>query len=238
MKLFETIFSVKNENNYKVWNIMGLKFKYKNKNILLSNKLDDLNKNFKQLESKITISSRLANNVRKMGNEHIILPNDYYPYFDSHSIKDDYLNLIKGLDDESILNVQKALARVQQIKNTHYEYFYLTNQEMAEFADYRANFQKAIVSDCKLTKDDEVLEIGYLFNKNYWHKGFATEAAIACKNYAFNVLNADRVYSIIRDNNIASQKVAIRNGMKIIDNTVKHYYNMDMPHYIFCVENI
>ena len=30
----------------------------------------------------------------------------------------------------------------------------------------------------------------------------------------------------------------IKDGMKIIDNTVKHYYNMDMPHYIFCVENI
>lgn len=145
MRLLESIFSIKNKGNHKVWNIMGLKFKYKNKNILLSNKLDDLNKNFKKLEPKIVNAERLTNNIRKMGNEHIILPNDYFPYFDSRSIKDDYLNLIKGLDGESILNVQKALARVQQIKNTHYEYFYLTNQEMAEFADYRANFQKAIV---------------------------------------------------------------------------------------------
>lgn len=90
--------------------------------------------------------------------------------------------------------------------------------------------------DKKIHNSYELLEIGYLFNKNYWHKGFAIEAAIACKNYAFNVLNADRVYSIIRDNNTASQKVAIRNGMKIIDNIVKHYYNIDMPHYIFCAE--
>lgn len=92
--------------------------------------------------------------------------------------------------------------------------------------------------DKKIYDSYELLEIGYLFNKNYWHKGFAIEAAIACKNYAFNVLKEKRVYSIIRDNNKSSQKVAIRNGMNIIDNIVKHYYNMDMPHYIFCAEKI
>ena len=90
--------------------------------------------------------------------------------------------------------------------------------------------------DKKIHNSYELLEIGYLFNKKYWHKGFAIEAALACKNYAFNILNADRVYSIIRDNNISSQKIAIKNGMKIIDTVIKHYYNIDMPHYIFCVE--
>ena len=92
--------------------------------------------------------------------------------------------------------------------------------------------------DKKIHNSDEVLEIGYLFNKNYWHKGFAIEAASACKDYAFNVLNAKRVYSIIRDNNTASKNVAIRNNMKIIDNIIKYYYNIYMPHYIFCVEKL
>ncbi|WP_297208413.1 GNAT family N-acetyltransferase [uncultured Brachyspira sp.] len=89
----------------------------------------------------------------------------------------------------------------------------------------------------KIHNSYELLEIGYLFNKNYWHYGFASEAAISCKNYAFEVLKENRVYSIIRDNNISSQNVAIRNGMKIIDTIVKHYYNIDMLHYIFCAEN-
>jgi len=83
--------------------------------------------------------------------------------------------------------------------------------------------------------DREVLEIGYIFQKEYWHKGYATEAAIACKEYAFTELNADEVFSIIRDTNIASQNVAKRNGMTITDTFTKHYYGIDMPHYLFSV---
>ena len=41
------------------------------------------------------------------------------------------------------------------------------------------------------------------------------------------------VYSIIRDNNFASQRVAQRNGMNVCGKTVKFYYGMEMPHLIF-----
>jgi ribosomal-protein-alanine N-acetyltransferase len=85
-------------------------------------------------------------------------------------------------------------------------------------------------------KEKQVLEIGYLFLKNYWHMGYASEAAAACKKYAFEVLKADEVYSIIRDNNIASQNVAKRNGMTEVDKFVKHYYGIDMPHLVFSVK--
>lgn len=92
-----------------------------------------------------------------------------------------------------------------------------------------------MVGQCGLTmqpwKDSEVLEIGYLFERAHWHKGYATEAAMACKKYAFEVLNADEVCSIIRDTNIASQNVALRNGMIKEDSWTKHYRDVDMPHY-------
>lgn len=85
-------------------------------------------------------------------------------------------------------------------------------------------------------KENKLLEIGYLFEREYWHKGYATEAALACKKYAFETLNADEVCSIIRDTNTASQNVALRNGMKITDTWTKHYRNVDMPHYLFTVK--
>ena len=91
-----------------------------------------------------------------------------------------------------------------------------------------------MIGQCGLTmqpwKDENVLEIGYLFERTYWHKGYAIEAAKACKKYAFEILKADEVCSIIRDTNIASQKVAIRNGMTIKDVWTKHYRGVDMPH--------
>lgn len=92
-----------------------------------------------------------------------------------------------------------------------------------------------LIGQCGLTmqpwKNEEVLEIGYLFQYRYWHKGYATEAAEACKKYAFEILNADEVCSIIRDTNTPSQKVAIRNGMVKKDSFVKHYKGVDMPHF-------
>lgn len=98
-----------------------------------------------------------------------------------------------------------------------------------------------MIGQCGLTMQDwngtEVLEVGYLFRREYWHHGYATEAAGACMKYAHDVLGAGEVCSIIRDTNTASQNVALRNGMKPVENEVivKHYRGADMPHhrYVF-----
>lgn len=91
-----------------------------------------------------------------------------------------------------------------------------------------------LIGQCGLTmqpwNNGEVLEIGYLFERAYWHKGYGLEAAAACKEYAFSALNADEVCSIIRNTNTASQRVAERNGMTAADSCIKHYRGVDMPH--------
>ena len=95
-----------------------------------------------------------------------------------------------------------------------------------------------MIGQCGLTiqpwKESEVLEIGYLLNRIYWHKGYAAEAAVACKKYAFDTLKAEEVCSIIRDTNTASQSVAVRTGMTRADSwtcpTIAMWFGADRPH--------
>jgi RimJ/RimL family protein N-acetyltransferase len=95
------------------------------------------------------------------------------------------------------------------------------------------------IGQCGLTMQDfdgqQVVEIGYLLQRDYWHQGYAIEAARGAKDYAFTHLHINEVWSIIRDNNLASMNVAIRNGMLVRGEISKHYYGIDMPHFGFAV---
>ena len=75
------------------------------------------------------------------------------------------------------------------------------------------------------------LEIGYSLLPAYRNKGFATEAAQKCKEYAFEHKLSPSLISIIHIENKASQNVAIKNGMIRDRSTI---YNQN-PVYIYRV---
>ncbi len=75
------------------------------------------------------------------------------------------------------------------------------------------------------------LEIGYSILPRFWGMGYASEAAQKCKEVAFNKKWACRLISIIQINNVPSQKVALKNGMKI-DKTTTYKQN---PVHIYCI---
>jgi ribosomal-protein-alanine N-acetyltransferase len=60
----------------------------------------------------------------------------------------------------------------------------------------------------------EELEIGYLLGREHWHRGYATEAAAACRDHAFARFPVPRVVSLIAPANVASIAVARRVGMR------------------------
>lgn len=74
-----------------------------------------------------------------------------------------------------------------------------------------------LIGDCGITiqviANETVPEIGFHIVKEHWNKGYATEAAIACKDYAFNVLHYTKVFSYTNGKNVPSQKVAKKVGM-------------------------
>lgn len=84
-------------------------------------------------------------------------------------------------------------------------------------------------------KNTEVLEIGYLLKKNFWHHGYASEAAQGCKKYAFKHLKKKKVYSIIKADNLSSINVAESIGMNKEDEFITQYYNGDMLHFLYSV---
>lgn len=76
-----------------------------------------------------------------------------------------------------------------------------------------------LVGQCGLliqdVDDEEKVEVGYSILPEYWHKGYATEAARKCRDYAFENGFSDDIISIIDTQNEGSKKVARNNGMQL-----------------------
>ena len=62
--------------------------------------------------------------------------------------------------------------------------------------------------------DKKEIEISYHLIYEFWKSGFATEAVMAARNHALENKLADSLISIIHRDNINSQKVAERAGMR------------------------
>ena len=105
----------------------------------------------------------------------------------------------------------------------------------AQDTDVQNDVQK-IIGDCGIilqeVEGERLYEIGYHLRRDLWGQGLATEAAIACRDWAFAHLKADRLISLIRPQNLPSCRVAERVGMTIW----KEVNWRGLPHYVYSVE--
>ena len=82
----------------------------------------------------------------------------------------------------------------------------------------------------QLTVDDrEEVGLGYIIHRPFWRQGFALEAAAASMDYAFNKLGRHRVVALVRPENLPSQGVARKLGMKV----EKRTHHADYEHLVF-----
>lgn len=70
------------------------------------------------------------------------------------------------------------------------------------------------------------IEIAYRLAKAYWGKGRGTEAAIAVRDYAKNMLGINRLICLIQPENIRSIRVAQKLGMHYEKNIVLQGLNV------------
>jgi ribosomal-protein-alanine N-acetyltransferase len=97
------------------------------------------------------------------------------------------------------------------------------------------NSTHELIGDCGLVRQivdgvDEI-EIGYHVRRNLWGKGYASEAAQACRDYGFANLGVDRLISLIRPENLASRRVAEKNAMTVW----KEVTRANLLHYVYAI---
>jgi RimJ/RimL family protein N-acetyltransferase len=92
-----------------------------------------------------------------------------------------------------------------------------------------------VVGDCGLTRQtvdgtDEI-EIGYHVRRDLWGRGYAAEAACACRDYGFARFPVDRLISLIRPENLPSRRVAEKTGLSLW----KEVMWRDLPHCVYVI---
>jgi [ribosomal protein S5]-alanine N-acetyltransferase len=98
-------------------------------------------------------------------------------------------------------------------------------KQLGRYADSRYGMMALIdkttgewIGQCGLlaqvVDDIEELEVGYHIFPQYWRQGYASEAAQAFRDLGFQTTDRESIISIIHVDNIKSQGVALKNGMK------------------------
>lgn len=153
--------------------------------------------------------------------------------------QEDYGALCKIVQDEDVMYAYEGAFSDKEAQDWLNKVFLRYKEDGISLWAVVLKDTNEMIGQCGLLrqtwKEKPILEVGYLFQKAYWHKGYATEAARACKEYAFDVLHEKEVFSMIRDSNIASQNVALRNGMHVVDTGMTHYRGVDMLHFLYSV---
>lgn len=90
---------------------------------------------------------------------------------------------------------------------------------------------KKLIGYCGLQPLDKTtqVEIFYGFPRQYWGKGFATEAARAALRYAFEEIKLPRVAAVTHPENAASQKVLQKISFK--SEGEKRIYEMNLSYF-------
>ena len=94
------------------------------------------------------------------------------------------------------------------------------------------------LGDCGITMQDidgeKLPELGYHIKNEYCNKGYATEAAKACMDYAFRTFDYPVLYTYTKQDNKPSARVAEKNGMSFVKYFEKEVMGEIIKEILYC----
>lgn len=76
-------------------------------------------------------------------------------------------------------------------------------------------------------KEANKAEIGYVFHKAYWGKGYGSESLALLSDYAFKELHLHKLHAAVVDVNIGSARILEKNGFVFEGRLKDHYFIED-----------
>ncbi|HRE29429.1 MAG TPA: GNAT family N-acetyltransferase [Anaerolineales bacterium] len=97
----------------------------------------------------------------------------------------------------------------------------------------------AVIGYCGLFSYPDIggrseIELGYRLARRFWGKGYATEAALAVRDHAFDALGLPRLVALIDPANARSLRVAAKLGMRFEREAMLPNYSY--PDHLYSIE--
>ncbi len=131
----------------------------------------------------------------------------------------DFLDLGKILQDEETMKYFDSVKTDEGVEN--WINFCIKNYKLTKhsfWAVIRKSDNK-FIGNCGITLQnidgEELPEVGYHFNREFWGNGYATESVVGCIKHSTEHYKYPALYSYMTVGNTPSQKVAINAGMTL-----------------------
>ena len=128
-----------------------------------------------------------------------------------------WVDLFKAKNSAKFLQLDPKLSEVELCKLWFGKCFHRYENELGGMNVLIDKATNRFIGQCGLLVQtiEEVkrLEVGYSVLPAFWNQGYAYEAASKCKHFAFENNFETSLISMVHVDNIASEKVALKNGM-------------------------
>lgn len=119
----------------------------------------------------------------------------------------------KYLGNQPVQNIEESEKMIASICQQYHAYgiarWGIVDKETQAFLGWGG-----LKYETAISQKGNYYDLGYRLKKKYWGKGVATEVAKAALQYGFDVLQLDKICAAAAVDNIASNKVLVKIGLK------------------------